>query len=146
MEVYIQILKKKLLARQQKNPHYSLRAFARDIGLHPSSLSAVLKEKRNLPIDFCEQIVEKLDLSKKQKIEFIESVYKQKKWNFPATQLKKSIDKKTLEGHLYYKIIAEWEHFAVLTLLEIPMWISAKLRKARICISSVRDVYGPCLF
>ncbi|MEE6249990.1 MAG: hypothetical protein VX583_06285, partial [Bdellovibrionota bacterium] len=46
---YIHILMEKLSSRQSRNPSYSLRAFANDIGIHPSSLSQILKGNRGLP-------------------------------------------------------------------------------------------------
>lgn len=41
-------LKKTLVQKQIKNPNYSLRAMARDIGLSPSVISDFLNAKRSL--------------------------------------------------------------------------------------------------
>jgi transcriptional regulator with XRE-family HTH domain len=41
-------MRTELKRRQLKNPGYSLRAMARDIGISPSSLSSILKEKQKL--------------------------------------------------------------------------------------------------
>ena len=46
---YINKLKQKLTEAQEKNPHYSLRAYARDLGIHPASLSLIIKSKRAFP-------------------------------------------------------------------------------------------------
>lgn len=49
METNLRINLKIFLAKTQiKNPNYSLRALARDIGLSPSVISDYLNEKRSL--------------------------------------------------------------------------------------------------
>ena len=45
---YREIIKAEFLRRRAKDPFYSLRSFAKDLGLFPSHLSDVLKSKRGL--------------------------------------------------------------------------------------------------
>jgi uncharacterized protein (TIGR02147 family) len=70
-ENYRNILKNTLRKKTQDNPMYSLRAFARDIGMGASSLSEVLNGKKNLSIKMANQISIRLDFSKKMSEKFI---------------------------------------------------------------------------
>lgn len=128
---HITVLKDALCQRQKKNPRYSLKAYARDLDLHCSTLSQVFKGKRRLPYKRSFEIAEKLGLEAKTKTLFIESVYKTK------TKLDDikvpDVDVRHMIDDSYFKVIAEWEHFALDTLLEIKNFnptienISAKL-------------------
>ena len=57
---YINKIKEDLSHKQRLNPHYSLRAYARDLGIHSSTLSQILKGKRPLPLKNSVEIVKKL--------------------------------------------------------------------------------------
>ncbi len=49
--------------RMNKNPHYSLRAFSRDLGLDPSHLSAILKGKKGIDPSRASQMANVLKLN-----------------------------------------------------------------------------------
>jgi uncharacterized protein (TIGR02147 family) len=114
---YVSRLKEHLNRRQRQNPHYSLRAFARDLDLHPSTLSAVLKGKRPLPLKDARKVAKKLLLSPVEETLFIESLFSSKskldEISIPQDQVRFMLD----ESH--YKVLSEWEHFAVLSLFDI---------------------------
>lgn len=116
-EFYVEKLNDCFRARQHKNKSYSLRAYARDLGLHPSTLSAVLHKKRGLPWSQGIMICEKLRLKKNERHSFLKSLHQQKFWQFPKT-LDFLNSKTTLSESSYFKVIAEWEYFAVLTLFD----------------------------
>ena len=113
---YLTCLRENLDKKQRFNPHYSLRAFARDIDVHPSTLSAVFKGNRALPFKCAKSVVRRLTLSPKEETLFIESLLKTKtkldEIAVPANDERFMLD----ESH--YKVIAEWEHFAVLELFD----------------------------
>lgn len=71
---YQDILKDHLLRRTTINPRYSLRAFARAVGLEPSKLSEVLSGKKGLSPDRAEKVSEKLRLEGTEKEVFLLSV------------------------------------------------------------------------
>jgi len=71
---YIDFLKHQLELRLAKNQSYSLRAFARDLGLSASRLSEVLKKKKGLSINAAFLLTEKLGLTSKEKELFFLSV------------------------------------------------------------------------
>ena len=71
---YIIKLNEVLLARQQLNPRYSLRAYSRDLGIHPSSLSQILRGNRSLPSKYSNPIADRLPLKPEEREEFINSI------------------------------------------------------------------------
>jgi hypothetical protein len=60
--------------RKAKNPRYSLRAFARDLGMTPAALSNVLSGRRNLSVDASIEIAEKLGYSPENVRKFAKAV------------------------------------------------------------------------
>ncbi len=64
-----QFLQWELGKRQQKNPSYSLRAFARDLDISPSTLSCILREKQNISKQLESQLRQKLQTTAKYTIE-----------------------------------------------------------------------------
>lgn len=117
-EFYLFKLKEELSLRQRGNPHYSLRAYARDLGLHSSTLSSVLKGYRRLPLKRSQEVANRMKLTPRERTLFLKSLGRSKsskiKNNFQEEEERFVLDE------AYYKVIAEWEHFAVETLLEIP--------------------------
>jgi uncharacterized protein (TIGR02147 family) len=114
---YISKLKEDLSLKQRQNPHYSLRAYARDLGLHSSTLSQVLKGKRPLPIRQSVEIVKRLALGPKERTLFLESLY-QSKASIDEIQIPEADDRFLLDES-HFKAIAEWEHYAVVTLFDV---------------------------
>lgn len=111
---YLVKIKEALSIKQRNNPYYSLRAFARDIGIHPATLSQIINGKRNLPKRDCEKVLSKLNLGPKEQSLFVESLRNKKN-----TQDRSDEDHRYLLDESHYKIISEWEHFAVLELFNI---------------------------
>jgi transcriptional regulator with GAF, ATPase, and Fis domain len=75
IELHIQEIAK----RKASNSRYSLRAFARFLGIAPSTLSRVLANHQELSISGSKKIMRKLKFSEEQKITFITSVAEEKK-------------------------------------------------------------------
>ena len=113
---FLTCLKENLDKKQRLNPHYSLRAFARDIDVHPSTLSAVFKGNRALPFKCARVVARKLALSPKEETLFLESLLKTKT-KLDAIEVSAS-DERFMLDESHYKVIAEWEHFAVLELFK----------------------------
>ena len=114
---YVAKLKEVLSVRQKSNPEYSLRAFARDLDMYSATLSQILKGQRGLPLKKVSEVIKKLELSPQEKALFVESFYKSKT-RIDEIQIGK-IDQRFILDEAYFKIIAEWEHFAVLELFKI---------------------------
>ena len=114
---YISKIKENLSLRQRQNPHYSLRAFARDLEIHPSTLSQVIHGKRALPLKLAKNVATRLALGSKEKTLFMESFFRAKT---SIDDIKISpLDERFMLDDSYSKVIAEWEHYAVLELFEI---------------------------
>lgn len=113
---YIQKLKADFSQKQRRSPLYSLRAYARDLGLHAATLSMIFKGKRGLPFSKSAQIVDKLSLGPKERTLFLESLH------FGRTNLDDikiaDSDERFMLDESYYNVISEWEHYAVLTLFD----------------------------
>ena len=118
-QFYLDYLKSIYLNRKSKNLNYSLRAFARDLEIHPSTLSAILKNKRGIPFIRCTKICDKLQIYGKKRDRFIKSMLFRKN-NFSEKTLRFSNPppKITLHELKFAKIISNWEYFAILSLFE----------------------------
>ena len=109
------------LNRKKKNPSYSLRAFAKLLGISPSYLSLVFSGKRTLPPKQTLKIASKLELSP------LESL----KLAYPQYALNSDIRKEISNSE--FKVVADWKYFAILALGKIKnnraqdTWISKRL-------------------
>ncbi len=63
---YREFLKAALVERQKKNPQFSLRAFAKQLGLSPAGLTRILQGQKNLSLDRASEIARKLALGEKE--------------------------------------------------------------------------------
>lgn len=124
---YRRIFKDAYLARREKNRSYSLRAFAKQLGLSPAFVSLVFQEKRHLSPKVAVRVARKLKWNdQKQKyfvnlIEFenpkteisretaIEQIVKFNRSKFKIQSLKAEI----------FAVISVWYHNAILALLKI---------------------------
>ena len=114
---YIRKLRETLSSRQRINASYSLRAFAKDISIHPSSLSLILNAKRSLPLKDSKKVAKSLKLSPKEASLFYESLFLER-MNAEA-KASQPIEPAFVLEEAYHDVVAEWEHFAVLNLLEV---------------------------
>lgn len=136
------LLLETLEARCSKNPGYSLRAFARDLGLSAQSLSHIMNGNRGISREKGQVIAEKIGLSETEKeelITFIEARYSR------SPRIRDEAAKRMilLQGMMKsdlalesFKMISGWYHLALLTLLQIERKIqSPKFLAARLGIS-----------
>lgn len=119
---YLQKMKEDLSQKQRRFPKYSLRAYARDIGIHPATLSQILNGNRPLPIKDSQQVVKKLNLGPKERTLFLESLHRSRvsldEIKVPAE------DNRLMLDESYFNVIAEWEHYAVLTLFDVKDFVA----------------------
>ncbi len=123
---------------QMKNPGFSLRAYAKKLELSPSALSEILNGKRKISEKMAVRIFQRMNLApeatqpvlnlfgnKKQDLDFIENTTEE-------TDTPANIDFLRLSSD-QFNLIAEWQHFAILSLLETKncksdiAWIAKKL-------------------
>jgi uncharacterized protein (TIGR02147 family) len=127
--------------RKSRNPGYSLRAFARDLGLAAPKLSEILRGKCGLSEASARRLVIKLGLTDNEAEVFINLVVlkhgrrsqEREAAKENLKKLKNAVDfnEISLES---FKILADWYHFAILELTEIQdfksdsAWIAKKLK------------------
>ncbi len=75
---HLSLLATEFRRRIAKNPRYSLRAFARQLGLHPSALSRVLSGKQDLSIAASHTVIDALGVSDETRRLFLISVSRER--------------------------------------------------------------------
>ena len=93
---YRDILQCEFEARRARNAFYSLRSFARDLELPPSSLSEVLNRKKGLSLKAAQRILGKLQLDEEEQKTFLLSVGA----NHSRSKSEKNSAQKKLKEHL----------------------------------------------
>ncbi|MCB0349370.1 MAG: TIGR02147 family protein, partial [Bdellovibrionales bacterium] len=117
-----------LKKRKERNPNFSLRAFARWLGISPSQLSQMLTGKRPITLATMKKISHRLDLSPIEHKTLMTSMLADK--NFIDTDVQQ---KKLLLAEDKFRLISDWYHFAILSLTRIkgaesdPRWIARRL-------------------
>jgi uncharacterized protein (TIGR02147 family) len=125
---YLVKMREGLSLKQRNNPHYSLRAYARDIGIHPATLSQIINGKRGLPFKDADFVAKKLNLGPKEHALFKESLL-QKKSTLESIKVSAE-DTRVMLDDSFYRIIAEWEHYAVLELFNLTDFTRTKAEVA----------------
>jgi uncharacterized protein (TIGR02147 family) len=123
---YRQTLKNELKLRVRANPRYSLRAFARDLGLSPASLSEVLSGKKGLSRKRAEMIVEKLDLNAGARSDFLLAVnISDGRTREVRQEALRVFHERSTQNHLpeleidALRIMGNWRTFALLEYLKL---------------------------
>lgn len=143
---YREVLQERLSERLSGNPHYSLRAFARDIGLSPAQLSSVLNGKRGISPKKAREVfgAAKLD-SDDLKVAILqvemEHARSPKVKQRAAAELKNQATEASVVQLTddAFKVISDWSHFAILQVIALKtyreksfsidptVWIAKKL-------------------
>lgn len=90
---FVEYLIDRFQMRVDRNPHYSLRAFARDLKIDASRLSQILKGKQGLSMTFAERICYSLRLSEAESRHFCHLVAsRHARSNFARVQAKKALE------------------------------------------------------
>lgn len=123
---YRSVLLEELAKRKTKNPSYSLRAFARDLGISSTSLSDVLSSKRHLSKKNAKLICDALALSPSQTIRMLNEIKGHSSFS------DEELDSLRLQEDTF-AAISEWYYIAILSLARIPenqaneTWIAERL-------------------
>jgi uncharacterized protein (TIGR02147 family) len=120
------LLRTELVARIKRNPGYSLRAFARSLGVSPATISIVISGKKPVTLSLIRRVAPALKLTsekvKNYQIELIQSTEGQ---SGQKTYQMVELDQ--------VAIISDWYHYAILNLMRTtgfkakPLWISRRL-------------------
>jgi uncharacterized protein (TIGR02147 family) len=113
---HISRLEEEWSKRRQKNNAYSLRSFARDLAIDSSNLSAILKRKRRLPVKRAENFCDLLRLSPRERALFLSSVFRT---HSSLDEISvNEVEAQYLNEEMHFKLIAEWEYYAILKLID----------------------------
>lgn len=116
MQFYLEMELKK---RKQRRPHYSLRAFARDLEIGASTLSEILSGKAGLSLARIQQLSKKLNLSESQSNHWYDLVViNHSKDPNKIKKAKKRLNEKKLDEALF-QLISDWYYLAILEIIEI---------------------------
>lgn len=145
IEDYREVLKREFAVRRQRNPSYSLRAYARDLKVFPSRLSAILNGKQGFSGSSAAGIAGRLGLSPDESRWFrasVESLHGRSTVSRGAAKAvlsaMKSQDDYQPVKEAYFAIVSDWYHFAILELTLLkgfksdPEWIAKKLGISKI--------------
>jgi transcriptional regulator with XRE-family HTH domain len=130
----VQILRDELTKRVEKNPRYSMRAFAKSLGINIGALSSLLNGKRPLTAKAAEQLCDKLGITPLKKSEIILRAAKRNGNN----SLDLTFNRVEIEEEIF-RAISDWYHWAILQLVKTekynqnlhtsdPKWISRQLQ------------------
>jgi transcriptional regulator with XRE-family HTH domain len=113
-KMILDLIRNEFQNRKRNNPSYSLRAFAKTLGIQPGRLSEYLNGNRVISNQMAEKVVTRLGLNSSifrahslQNVDFIEDEI--------------------------FSVIGDWQHFAILSLMDTnnfkndPKWIGERL-------------------
>jgi len=140
---YLKTLRSDFETRQARRPDFSLRAYARYLGVEAASLSGVLKGTRRLSKTSVTKVAERLNLSPNERETFIKSN------GSAVAPTVAPVKRFKLDEETHFRLISEWEHYAILSLMETPdfqsktSWISQRLGitvlRAQICLENLLE-------
>ncbi len=127
-------LRRELDRRLGNNPRYSMRAFAKALGMSPGELSEVLREKRPISARACQKVAAALDLSP---AEFKHLLVLATTTGAARVRAGESVPMKaavqTAQAHRLdedrFRLVSDWWCFAILSLLDLEeiRWASSEI-------------------
>jgi uncharacterized protein (TIGR02147 family) len=125
-------LQQELIRRSKANPKYSLRAFARYLGVQPSFLSKILLKQRSVTVKTIHKFGLKLGLNPKEIQKYSQQIPARANGKSSVAETQGAPDYHTLVFD-HYQVIADWYHYAILELSSVkyfspsPKWIAKTL-------------------
>ncbi len=146
---YRTLLRNEFETRAQHNPRYSLRAFARDLGLASSRLSEIFNNQEGLSRSSAAQVAKRLGYGKEETEVFcdlVESVHARSKAKRAIAGIRLKNRYQYAEFNQlqmdHFKVLSDWHHFAILELTTIAgfrsevTWISKQLGVSPLLVST----------
>ncbi|MBI3406181.1 MAG: TIGR02147 family protein [Acidobacteria bacterium] len=106
-------LQQELARRCAKNPQYSLRAFARQLGMDHSTLSQVLRRKRALTPEVIRKLGARLRLDRASVSSFVEH---ERQFGAGPSSAQREVQQLT---HDTVNLVSDWYHYAILELVRL---------------------------
>ena len=112
--------------RKSSNTGYSLRAFARDLGISRSRLSEILSGKGGVSLDYAKGILQNLKLSEREEELFLILAKRDHGKSKKLRHLGEEEYKEFCETNRYsqlqseeFRVISDWYHFAIMAIMEL---------------------------
>ena len=122
------VLQTKYNELRARNPQFSRRAFAKRIGISAGAISEILNGTRRVSVSVATRVAERLNLDPQERSELLSK--------FPRRSHSETADVSSRFMQLSadrFRIIGDWQHFAILTLMRLPDfrgeadWIARRL-------------------
>lgn len=114
------VLRRALVDRVARNPAYSLRAFARDLGISHAYMSLVLSGKRPIPLKRAVGFSQAMGLSQQDSLAFLDSCRRaqfDRKVEAAPAKAPRPADSDFFQVQLdQFRFLSEWYHVAILDL------------------------------
>ncbi len=119
------LLRRQFTEKNQKNIRFSLRSFSSRLGISPGAMSELLNGRRRVSKKIAARITERLLLDPKEQSQILSQFRDPivRKVQPDPTQLELNADQ--------FKLLSDWHHFAILTLMETSNFIHNKKWIAR---------------
>jgi len=134
---YRDFLSAELVRRVRANPHYSQRAFAKQLGLSPGELSEIFRGKRSLSLKSALKITRALGLNRAESQHLLSLIQHEKlKQTGEETSIPELTHEELSQQQLtldMFSLVSEWYCFAILNLADCEHfrwdenWISKRL-------------------
>ena len=111
--------------RQSRRQEYSLRAFARDLNLSPSTLSEILNRKVGISVQAADKLSKRLKLTTPHDDHFLDLIASRHARSLRArdeaaaranARIRSTNSQMSLDT---YRVVADWFHFAILELVDL---------------------------
>jgi uncharacterized protein (TIGR02147 family) len=112
------LLRTNLISAQSKNFRFSLRSYSRLLGLNPGALSGIMNGRRNVSRDMAEKITRKLMVDPQERADLLKLFPEKRKYRNTEELKNSEVDKYLEIEASSFRMIAEWEHFALLSLVK----------------------------
>jgi transcriptional regulator with XRE-family HTH domain len=115
------LLKKELRRKTTLNPRYSMRSFAKYLGVSPPHLSRVIRGERHFSNTKLKKVIERLNLDPFISDSLLQDSNASKYLNYEQLRLDQ------------IKVISDWYHYAIIAILDLgdfvddPKWIAKRL-------------------
>ena len=136
---YRKVIHEELARRCAKNPKYSLRAFARALGMDGAALSRILSDQKVPSKKASDRIVEVLGMNPQERSKFLVSLAtrhktrKLERLNQFISAISTDLNEPQKLSTEIFNVIADWYHYAILEVTFLPgfkadpKWVSNKL-------------------
>jgi len=125
-----EFISEELARRMKKNPHYSLRAFAKHLGLSAGELSELIRGKRKLSIKSCMKIAKALSFTVAETQQLFQ-LANQEKIASEEGDLKFQSQSRHLLNLDLFSMIADWYCMAILNLIGLDSFQNSEAWMAK---------------